>query len=119
MKNFTGSSAYTFLHEFAKNNAKHVIESFVSMKQFFFCMKGYREDKKMNRKRNDSDCERMETTKKKRKSERERIFFTSTAYALNMNDRFSISVMHSSIGETFMINKANIDSKRRIYFFYV
>lgn len=82
----------------------------------FFCAKGYREDKKMNRKRNDSDCERMETTKKKRKKVKEReIFFTSTAYALNMNDRF-ISVMHSSIREVFMINKANIDSKRSLLF---
>lgn len=50
----------------SQNNTKYVIESFVSMRQFF-CTKGYREDKKMNRKRNDSDCERMETTKKKEK----------------------------------------------------
>lgn len=41
----------------------------------FFCTKRYREDKKMNRKRNDSDCERMETTKKKEKSEKEGNFF--------------------------------------------
>lgn len=29
------------------------------------------------------------------------IFFASIACALNMNDRFGISVMHSSIRETF------------------